>query len=133
MHMMKKLRSGFWGFVLIIAAAASVLAFSLHSYSLPSFAADAPAGKDACLACHGPFDKLAKAPKTFVSESGDKINPHWYVPHNKQDAKSVPECANCHQPHPVPLKSKEALPKAGVEWCSSCHHTGDLKACSSCH
>jgi predicted CXXCH cytochrome family protein len=89
--------------------------------------------KDTCLSCHGPFDKLTTAPKTFTSESGDKINPHRYVPHDRKDAKSTPECTYCHKAHPLPLTSKEGLLKANVEWCFSCHHTYDFKACNTCH
>ena len=94
---------------------------------------DAAHNKDACLNCHGPFEAKAKAPNTFITANGDKVNPHWYVPHDRQDAKSIPECTHCHKPHPLPLKSKDGLAKAGVDWCFSCHHSGDLKACNACH
>ena len=89
--------------------------------------------KDTCLSCHGPFDKLTNAPKTFIIESGDKINPHRYVPHDRKEAKSAPECINCHKAHPVPVKSKVGLSKANVDWCFSCHHTHNLRACNACH
>ncbi len=72
-------------------------------------------GKEVCLGCHGPFEKLVTAPKTYTTESGDKINPHQYVPHNRADAKSIPRCTNCHEPHPVPLTSKADLRKPNVD------------------
>ena len=119
-------------YILLLLFAAVVSAG--HTASPSSQASrNAAVGKDACLGCHGPFDKLVAGPKTFVSESGEKINPHWYVPHDRRDAKSVPECVNCHKPHPLPVPAKGGLPKADVEWCQSCHHTGDLKACKACH
>jgi predicted CXXCH cytochrome family protein len=90
-------------------------------------------GKDVCLGCHGPFDKLTNAPKTYTAESGDKINPHQYVPHNRTDAKSIVECTNCHEPHPVPWTSEAGLPKPEVDWCYSCHHTNNFSPCKACH
>jgi len=92
-----------------------------------------PVNKKACLGCHGPFDKLNTAPKTFITESGDKINPHWYVPHDQKEEKNIPECTNCHNPHSLPITAKEKLPKADGDWCFSCHHNGELKACNACH
>jgi predicted CXXCH cytochrome family protein len=90
-------------------------------------------GKDVCLGCHGPFDKLTTAPKTYTTESGAKINPHQYVPHDRTDEKSVVDCMNCHKPHPVPLVSKEGLPKPNMDWCYSCHHTNEISSCKACH
>ena len=88
--------------------------------------------KDACLKCHGPYDKLISATSDYLMQDGDKQikrSPHGYLPH---DSKDIPECSECHQPHPVPLTSKEGLPKADVKWCYMCHHTGDLQ-CGTCH
>ena len=99
-------------------------------------AAPAPANggaRDKCLACHGPFDKLTAAPKTYAVPSGPKINPHVYVPHGRQDAKAIPECLNCHKAHPVPLTAKGGLPESDVAWCFSCHHTQEFSACKTCH
>ena len=50
-------------------------------------------GKDQCLACHGPFEKIAKATENFKTPAGDTSTPHRYVPHDSQD---VPECTECH-------------------------------------
>lgn len=122
--------SWFYILLFLFVTSAPLGYFASSSKAAP---VNTPSGKDACLGCHGPFDKLTTAPKTFASESGDKINPHWYVPHNQKDTKGVPECTNCHTPHPLPLTSKGGLPKANVDWCSTCHHTGDLKACNACH
>ena len=90
-------------------------------------------GKDVCLSCHGPFDKLVTTPKTYTTESGDKINPHLYVPHNRTDEKSIAACTNCHEPHPVPLTTKAGLPKPKVDWCYSCHHSYNFSPCKTCH
>ncbi len=118
-------------YVLVIICIAAVTV----AYSAP-VSPSSPAStsvKDTCLGCHGPFDKLTAAPKTFTTESRQKINLHVYVPHDRKDAQSIPECVNCHQVHPVPLKSKEGLQKANVDWCFSCHHTQDFNACKTCH
>jgi predicted CXXCH cytochrome family protein len=117
--------------VIYILLAFCVLAATV-AYSAPPTPSN-EGSKDKCLACHGPFDKRAAAPKTYAMPSGPKINPHMYVPHQRQDAKSIPECLNCHKVHPVPLKSKEGLPQADVAWCFSCHHTQEFSACKTCH
>jgi predicted CXXCH cytochrome family protein len=120
----------FFIFLFLIALAAMTGFNVLVSEAAP---ASAKVNKDVCLGCHGPFDKLTTAPKTFTDESGDKINPHRYVPHNKQDAKSVPECTNCHTPHPVPLQEKKDVTKPGIDSCYGCHHMRDFSDCKSCH
>lgn len=100
--------------------------------SAPAMAASAEAGpsKDTCLGCHGPFDKLtAKTGNYTMPANGEKTSPHRYVPHN---SKEIPECGSCHKPHPVPLTSKEGLPKAKVDPCYTCHHAGVLQ-CGTCH
>lgn len=99
----------------------------------PDVSATPSGEKDVCLQCHGPFDNLAVAPKKFKAESGDEINPHQYVPHNRKDEKSIPACTKCHKPHPMPLVSKKDVAKPSVEWCFSCHHTEEFKACGTCH
>jgi predicted CXXCH cytochrome family protein len=103
----------------------------------PQTQADAPAppsgDRDVCLQCHGPFNDLAARPKKFTTESGDQINPHQYVPHNRKIEKSIPACTKCHKPHPMPLTSKKDVPEPSIEWCYSCHHTEEFKACGSCH
>ena len=88
--------------------------------------------KDQCLTCHGPFEKLAKDTAGFKVPSGETGTPHRYVPH---DTKEIPECTECHVPHPVPLEDPTKVEKPeGVKWCySGCHHTSDLQPCKSCH
>jgi hypothetical protein len=88
--------------------------------------------KDKCLACHGPFEKIAKATESWEAPSGEKTTPHRYVAH---DTKDIPECTECHVPHPIPLQDKSTLVKSrGVEFCySGCHHARNLQPCKSCH
>ena len=87
---------------------------------------------DQCLACHGPFEKLAKDTADYKAPSGETGTPHRYVPH---DTKQIPECTECHKQHPVPLEDPAKVEKTGgVEWCySGCHHTSDLEKCPACH
>jgi predicted CXXCH cytochrome family protein len=92
----------------------------------------AASSKAACLTCHGPFEKIIAATGEYMMQSGDqeiKSNPHRYVPH---DSKDIPECIYCHEPHPVPLTSKEGLPKPKATWCYGCHHAKVL-TCGTCH
>ena len=86
-----------------------------------------------CLACHGPFDKLAASTADFKTASGETVTPHQYVPH--ADKKDIPECTECHTPHEVPLKDKASVVKPkDVDWCySSCHHASNLQPCKTCH
>ena len=96
----------------------------------------AEVSKDMCLDCHGPFDKLVTAPPSYVAPSGEKITPHYYVPHTSKEAKAIPECSNCHQSHPTPPTAKDiaAMDKPGVDWCySTCHHENDFTPCKKCH
>ena len=93
-------------------------------------------GPDACLKCHGPFDKLRERTSKFVAPSGETISPHRYVPHDSKEASSLPQCDNCHKAHPVPPTDDDlaALPKPKVEWCyEKCHHTKDFTPCKTCH
>ena len=86
---------------------------------------------DVCLGCHGPFDKLESAAPFYTTDSDETINPHRYIPH---DSEKVPECANCHKAHPVPLQSVNDVPQANVDWCySACHHAFNFTPCSECH
>ncbi len=92
----------------------------------------AGSSKATCLMCHGPFDELIAATADYKMQSGDeeiKSSPHRYVPHNSKD---IPECSECHEPHPVPLLSTKGLPKPNANWCYSCHHAGVLQ-CGTCH
>lgn len=91
----------------------------------------AAVGKDVCLGCHGPFDKLVSATANYVWPNGDKQSPHRYVPH---DSTEVLECSNCHKPHPLPPSASDiaAMANPNPKWCYSCHHTGTL-TCGTCH
>jgi len=98
---------------------------------LTAIAAVAETSSDVCLGCHGPFTKLASALAQFVAEDGNKINPHVYVPHDKQE---IPGCTNCHTPHPVPLTSPKGLSKPAVDYCyNTCHHRRNFTPCKTCH
>jgi hypothetical protein len=92
------------------------------------------ASKEACLNCHGPFDKLV-ANVNYQAPSGERISPHRYVPHSAKEAKAIPECSNCHEPHPVPAASNVAtLSKPDVQWCyTTCHHKNTFQPCKDCH
>lgn len=93
------------------------------------------ASKETCLSCHGLFDKIAASPN-YQAPSGEKISPHRYVPHAVRDAKAIPECSNCHEPHPVPPTTSglAALPKPEVQWCyTACHHKNTFQLCKDCH
>jgi hypothetical protein len=99
-----------------------------------SFAASA--SKEACLDCHGPFDKLAASTASYAAPSGEKSTPHRYVPHDAKEAKAIPECSNCHQPHSVPPSESDraAFRRREIDWCyTSCHHDNTLKPCKECH
>jgi predicted CXXCH cytochrome family protein len=91
---------------------------------------EAGSSKNACLDCHGPFDKLTSATANYTFPGGEKTTPHRYVDH---DSKNIPDCSNCHKPHPVPLTSTKGLAKANAEWCFSCHHAKVLDKCVTCH
>lgn len=92
------------------------------------------ASKDVCLGCHGPFEKRVGSPANYVAPSGETTSPHRYVPHDSKAAIAIPECTNCHEPHPVPPTSPMVVPKADVQWCyGACHHTNTLEPCKKCH
>lgn len=96
----------------------------------------AEVSKDMCLGCHGPFDKLAGAAHSYEAPSGEKITPHYYVPHTSKEAKAIPDCNNCHQSHPTPPTAADitAMGKPGVDWCyTTCHHENDFAPCKKCH
>jgi hypothetical protein len=86
-----------------------------------------------CLDCHGPYDKIAEATSDFTAASGEKATPHQYVPHAEK--KEIPECVECHLPHPIPLEDKSKVVKpTNVDWCyTNCHHAHNLMPCKSCH
>jgi hypothetical protein len=87
-----------------------------------------------CLACHGPFDELAKSTADYVTPSEEKTTPHRYVPHDDPTEANINDCTNCHKPHPIPPDSSDAVEKANVDWCyTNCHHAYNFSPCSDCH
>jgi hypothetical protein len=96
----------------------------------------AEVSNDMCLGCHGPFDKLVTVTLSSVAPSGEKISPHYYVPHTLKEAKAIPECSNCHPPHPTPPTAADitAMGKPSVDWCyTTCHHDNNFTPCNKCH
>ena len=83
-----------------------------------------------CLKCHGPFEKLIDKTKDYVSQFDEHINPHQFVPH---DSKSVPDCAQCHEAHPIPFKAEGESASPELTYCYSCHHTQTFETCAQCH
>ncbi len=118
-----------------------ITALLFGTFALPSIAESQEAAQkeepktvaQKCLACHGPYDKLIEKTTNFQTSSGETANPHQYVPHDEK--KDMPECIECHMPHPVPLEDKSIVAKSsGVAWCySNCHHASNLKPCKACH
>ena len=118
----------------ILHTCTSILALTLlligSATAAPTGSTAAGSSNETCLGCHGPFDKLTSATANYTMPGGEKTSPHRYVDH---DSKDIPECSNCHKPHPVPLTSTKGLPKANVEWCYSCHHMKVFQRCDTCH
>ena len=112
-----------------------LIGYLSESIKIANAADTAAQGPAACLACHGrSFDKLAAKKATFKAPSGETINPHMYVPHDETKAENVPDCTNCHSPHPVPLKGKNDLSKVSIDHCYlSCHHQQNFERCDKCH
>jgi hypothetical protein len=115
-----------------------VIAFLLGAFALASAipqddASDRKVVKTQCLACHGPFDKLAAETADYKAPSGETVTPHQYIPHAEK--KDIPECVECHIPHPIPFESKDqvVIPD-NIDFCyDSCHHMRNLQPCSACH
>ncbi len=84
-----------------------------------------------CLGCHGPFETLAQRTSNYVTDQGEKVNPHVYVPH---DSKKITTCNDCHEVHPLTVTSPSNIAKANVQYCySACHHVNDFTPCVQCH
>jgi hypothetical protein len=106
----------------------------------PTAVASAPAtanGGSTCLRCH-PWDKVMEAStKYVVASSGEKANPHMYVPHDSKEGKDIPDCMKCHTTHalsPAPAKGSIDLSKLDVKWCfDACHHEKNFEPCKKCH
>jgi hypothetical protein len=86
-----------------------------------------------CLACHGSYDKLAEKTANFKTTSGETVTPHQYVPH--ADKTDIPECTECHVPHPVALEDNSKVVKPDkLTYCySNCHHMSNLQPCKNSH
>jgi len=86
-----------------------------------------------CLACHGSFDTLAEKTVNFKAPSGETTTPHRYVPH--ADKTDIPECIECHVPHPIPLEDKsDVVTRDNLSYCyQGCHHPSNLQPCKNCH
>jgi hypothetical protein len=96
------------------------------------------ASKARCLACHGPYEKLAsKSPffKGFDPKESKitAVNPHQYWPHEDKTEKGIQECTLCHKPHKEDMKAGDRAEKANVEKCFGCHHDRTFDRCNSCH
>lgn len=88
-----------------------------------------------CLGCHGgSFDKLIASNAVFKTKGDETINPHRYIPHDEQDAASIPECTLCHTPHPLVAKPQVDLSNVNVDYCfDQCHHQLNFTPCLACH
>ncbi len=130
-------------FLTLGLAALAILVFALWIFDGPPFsksssaiAAEPPPSKEQCIACHGPYDALAKNTEGYIAQSGEKETPHRFTPHNKSDASAIPNCTNCHQAHALPpvAAAIAAQPKPEVQWCyAACHHENNFKPCTECH
>jgi hypothetical protein len=87
-----------------------------------------------CLKCH-PWEKVVAGSKDWKSPLGDKVNPHYYVPHTSKKAEDIPDCLKCHTAHALPPKDGEIdLKKMDVKWCyTACHHEKNFIKCDKCH
>jgi len=88
--------------------------------------------KSVCLACHGTFDDIAAATADYKAPSGETVTPHRYIPHTEN--QEIPECVECHKPHPIPPESKDQVVKPdNIDYCYSCHHMRNFQPCTACH
>lgn len=93
--------------------------------------------KAKCLACHGPYAKLAAKPPFFKGFDAKQskitaVNPHQYWPHDDKTDKGIQDCTLCHKPHKMGAKAAD-MEKANVEKCFGCHHDHVFDRCKSCH
>ena len=119
-----------------------VMAVILISTSLASGsdAEDQKAQKEQtalCLGCHAPFDKVVEASANWTMPTGEKVNPHRYVPHDSKLEDEISDCVHCHTVHPLdPLPAAKSidLSKLNVQWCyQACHHEKNFQSCKDCH
>jgi hypothetical protein len=125
-------------FFYLVAALAILLfgAFTLLTAAAPQNGAQSTEKQTVaqkCLACHGSYDKLAEKTANFKASSGETVTPHRYVPHAEKT--DIPECTECHIPHPVPLEDKSSVVKPDkLTYCyAGCHHANNLQPCKNCH
>ncbi len=123
--------------VTILTLALGTFALSTGAETQENAAAEKPDPKEqtkTCLACHGPFDELAKSTAEYTTPSEEQTTPHMYVPHEEPVEANINDCTNCHTPHPIPPDSSEDVAKPNVDWCyTNCHHAYNLSPCSDCH
>jgi hypothetical protein len=91
-----------------------------------------------CLACHGPFSDIQQAMQDYITSEGTAVNPHTTVNTRSEgnphlSGEGVIECSTCHPPSPMPPTSANAVPRANIEYCYSCHHKRVFSPCASCH
>jgi Zn finger protein HypA/HybF involved in hydrogenase expression len=122
-----------------LMAGALILVFAAFALTTDTMAQEAAKQAETdevtqkCLACHGPYDKLAQATADYTAPSGETVTPHQYVPH--EEKKDIPKCTECHKPHEIPLQDKSTVVKPGnIDFCYAyCHHAQNLQPCSNCH
>jgi hypothetical protein len=87
-----------------------------------------------CLACHS-YEKIRKDTAKYKTPNGDVATPHQYVPHKEKEKGDIPDCTECHEAHPTPLKDKSKVVKPkDISYCySECHHRNNLDSCTKCH
>ena len=92
-----------------------------------------PSVAEQCLACHGPFEDLAKATADYTASSGEITTPHKYIPHD--DKEGIPKCTECHIPHVIPLEDVSTVVKPdNLDYCyQNCHHVYNFQPCYTCH
>ena len=84
-----------------------------------------------CLNCHGTFEELMARTDGYVTEDGEEVNPHMYIPHDRTDIRS---CDKCHDPHPLPVVAPEEIQTADIQYCyRACHHEENFTPCNECH
>jgi hypothetical protein len=96
-----------------------------------------------CLSCHGPFNVVQEASSAYITPQGIAVNPHTTLdtqnitsimdnPHRPEAAPI--ECDICHPASPMPPPSVDAVPKANITQCYSCHHEQVFTpSCVECH
>jgi hypothetical protein len=117
-------------FAFILMLISGTAAFAIFAAAQEEAAKEGPPAS--CLKCHGPYEKLIEKTAGYNAPSGETLSPHQYVPHAEK--KDIPDCTDCHKPHPIPLKSKEGIEKPDTTWCyTSCHHMRNFESCKKCH